>query len=167
MKVGLLSDTHGRDDLVQPAAEQFESREVDALIHSGDVTRVRHIEAILELGIPVHLVYGNCDFNQDSFRQAEAHTPLNAHGKSVLLKFEETLIGVTHGHHERLFDDLRAEEPDYIVHGHTHERRDEVQGGIRYVNPGAVKPANPSIAFLDLSDDTLEFFDVQNEKIGR
>ncbi len=157
MKLGLISDTHGRDDLVEVAAQLFEKNDVDALIHAGDVTEVRHIEPLLNLNIPVHLVYGNCDFNQESFRQAEAHTTLEAHGKSTLMKLEDKVLGVTHGHHGRLFDQLRSENPDYIIHGHTHERRDEVQEGIRYVNPGSVKPSNSSVAFLDLEQDELQY----------
>lgn len=162
MKLGLLSDTHGHSDLVDSAAEIFAEDNVDALIHAGDVTQVQHIQSVLDLDVPLHLVYGNCDFNQEAFRQAEAHTTLTAHGKSALLEYEDKVLGVTHGHHDRMFDQLRSEHPDYIIHGHTHERRDEVQGEIRYVNPGSVKPSNSSIGLLNPREDSLTFVDLNN-----
>lgn len=160
MKLGLLSDTHGRDDLVEGVVDFFDEENVDEMIHSGDVTRVTHIEALFELDVPVHLVYGNCDYNQESFRQASERTPLVLHGSADLLGANGARLGVTHGHYDRLFDELREEEPDYIVHGHTHERRDETLEGIRYVNPGSVKPANSSAAVLDVETEDLTFRDL-------
>jgi putative phosphoesterase len=160
MKLGLLSDTHGRGDLVEGVVEFFAEEDVDEIIHAGDVTRVTHIETLFELDVPTHLVYGNCDYNQESFQQASKNSPLVLHGTADLIEANGSRLGVTHGHFDRLFDELRDQDPDYIVHGHTHERRDEGQGGIRYVNPGSVKPANSSAAVLDTESDELTFRDI-------
>ncbi len=158
MKVGLLSDTHGRTDLVESVTDVFRNLELSAIVHTGDVTRVSHVQPILDLGLTVHLVYGNCDFNHNSFRQAAESTPLTLHGRSGLLNTDGLQVGITHGHHKAVLDQLADSRPDYIVHGHTHVRRDEQKNGIRYINPGSVQPPNSSWATLDLSTGRLDFF---------
>lgn len=160
MKLGLLSDTHGKVELVEKTIQQFKEHQPDVLIHTGDITRVSDINSLFELDIPLHIVFGNCDFNTESFKQAERSTSMVLHGSADLLSINGTKIGITHGHFDRLFDELRQEDPDIIIHGHTHERRDEKQGNVRYINPGSVKPPNSSIAILQPSDEKLQFIDL-------
>jgi predicted phosphodiesterase len=71
-------------------------------------------------------------------------------------------IAVTHGHHglERL---ISEQEYRYVMHGHTHARRDTVIGRTRVINPGALggrKPAPRHIAVLDTASDDLRFIEV-------
>lgn len=160
MRLGLLSDTHGSVEQVETTRAIFESEQPDALVHTGDVTRVEHIQTLLDLGLPFHLVFGNCDYQTQSFQQAEGSVPLVLHGSADILEYDGKLLGMTHGHYDRTFDELREENPDYIVHGHTHERRDEEMDDIRYINPGSVKPPDSSVAILDTETDELKFLDV-------
>jgi putative phosphoesterase len=170
MKIGLLSDTHGRTDLVKSVNVIFRNRGLSALIHAGDVTRLSHIQPLLHLGLTMHLVFGNCDYNPNPFRQAVGSTPLEIHGSSQVLDFDDRTIGITHGHHEPLFDQLIEAEPDFIIHGHTHERRDERDGEVRFINPGSVKPPGSSVAILDLEQEQVDFIDLgetNSEPSGR
>lgn len=160
MLLGLISDTHGYQDLVGEATGRFADRGVDRILHTGDVTQVQHIHPLLELDCPFHLVYGNCDFNTTGFEQAEAHGQLTCGGSGETLRLDGQSIALTHGHHDRILQDLLSDQPDYLIHGHTHERRDETVKGTRVLNPGAVKPPNPSVATLDLETDEVTFYEL-------
>ncbi|MFB6346487.1 MAG: YfcE family phosphodiesterase [bacterium] len=161
MKIGLISDTHGHQDLVEEAADVYASNNVDIIIHTGDVTTVKHIDALIELDCPLHLAFGNCDFNKTSFEQAEAHTTLECAGSGGVLNLDGRTIAFTHGHYDRTLNELLTENPDYLVHGHTHDRRDETISNTRVINPGAIKPPNPSFAILKLQEDKLNFHDLK------
>jgi predicted phosphodiesterase len=53
---------------------------------------------------------------------------------------------------------LAAQEHDYLLHGHTHVRRDERVGKTRVINPGALhRAAEKTVALLDLAADRLEY----------
>ena len=54
---------------------------------------------------------------------------------------------------------LLEEAPDYLLHGHTHCRRDERLDGTRVINPGAlggVQYESRSLCVLDLDTDDLD-----------
>lgn len=157
MLIGLISDTHGYHELVGEAADLFVENNVDRIIHTGDVTRTQHISSLLELDCPLNLVFGNCDFNTTGFEQAEAHGQLTCGGSGTTIDVNGDTLAFTHGHHDRILQNLLAEHPDYLIHGHTHERRDETLDGTRILNPGAVKPPNSSVALLNLETDDVTF----------
>lgn len=161
MKVGLISDTHGHTKLVEYATQEFEGNGVERIIHCGDVTRIEHIESLIHGTVPVHLVFGNCDFNTENFTIADSNTSLQCEGSSSVIELNGLTLGFTHGHYQRLLRQLEDEDPDYIIRGHTHERMDRRSDGIRYINPGAIKPPGSSIAVLDLDTDELTFFDIE------
>ncbi|HIA72082.1 MAG TPA: YfcE family phosphodiesterase, partial [Phycisphaerales bacterium] len=50
---------------------------------------------------------------------------------------------------------------DVIVHGHTHEKRDEMVNNTRCINPGALHHAPVyTVAVLDTSSDSLTFHEL-------
>jgi uncharacterized protein len=147
MRVGLISDTHGR---LRP--EVFTAlRGVDVILHAGDVGPLDVI-AELETIAPVHAVIGNTD-GFDLLPRASEIIELDLAGSRIV---------VLHGHQfgspkpERLRAAYRV--ADVIVYGHTHRQRvDEVEGCL-VVNPGAAGPARfdlqPTVAILTLEPGT-------------
>lgn len=143
MKVGLISDTHGK---LRPAVFDV-FRGVDVILHAGDIGPA-DILAELEAIAPVHAVFGNTD----TFAlQGRA-------GETVDLELEGHRVLVVHGHQfgaptPQL---LHAAYPgrDVIVYGHTHRQRVDDVGGCMMVNPGAAGPARfnlqPAVALLTL-----------------
>ena len=145
MRIGLISDTHGK---LRPAV--FDAfRDIELILHAGDVGP---IDIIIELEAiaPVHAVIGNTD-SQD----------LKPRVVDVLeLKLEGKKIVVVHGHQvgaptpER----LRGAHPnaDIIVYGHTHRQRVDQYNGCLIINPGAAGPPRfdlkPAVAILTLVD---------------
>ena len=148
MRVGLISDTHGR--LRNEVFELFEG--VDRILHAGDIGPL-DLLVELEAVAPVTAVYGNTDRSDVRDRVPAVAT--------------ETLAGwrvvVVHG--DRLGsptpEGLRSAhaEADIIVYGHTHRPlvdRDD-GGSALVVNPGSAGAARfgipPSVGFLTLGDE--------------
>lgn len=152
MKVGLISDTHGK--LRPEVFEVFSG--VDVILHAGDIGGLDIITE-LEAIAPVHAVHGNTD---DFAVRAR-------HGESVDLELEGKRVVVAHGHlfgaptPERLREAFAG--ADVIVYGHTHKALLD-QSSSTVVNPGAAGPARfrlkPSVAIMDLPSLDIAFFDL-------
>ena len=152
MKVGLISDTHGK---LRP--EVFDAfRGVDVILHAGDIGSIDIITS-LEAIAPVHAVHGNSDDFDVRAR----------YGESVNIELEGKRIAMVHGHllgvptPER----LRTAFPhaDIIVYGHTHQPLVN-QDSPMIVNPGAAGPARfkltPSVAILEIPALSVTFVDL-------
>jgi len=119
MLVGLISDTHGR--LSQTALDALEG--CDAIVHAGDIGSSSVLWR-LEAVAPVTAVLGNCDYSD--------------YGPTVntlaRVTFDGVRVSLVHKPpHPALID----ADISLVVHGHTHRRRDEMVGGIRFINPGS------------------------------
>jgi predicted phosphodiesterase len=70
-------------------------------------------------------------------------------------------LAFTHGHLPRLVQEAMQTGADYLLHGHTHEVRDERICGVRVINPGALfRAARYTAALLDPEADRLEFIEI-------
>lgn len=147
MKVGLISDTHGK--LRNSVLDAFAG--VDAILHAGDIGSL-DIITTLETLAPVHAVHGNTD-----------DFDIRAHyGESVSVELAGVKIVIAHGHLLGAPTPvrLRAEFPDadVIIYGHTHVPLVDRTTRPVVINPGAAGPARfqlkPSVAILELP--TLE-----------
>lgn len=145
MKIGLISDTHGR--LRAEVFDHFAG--VDRILHAGDVgphDLLLELEAIA----PVTAVLGNTD----SF-------DLRARlGEVAELELDGQRVVVAHGHQlgSPTPAALRKAHPGaaVIVYGHTHRPLVEEEDGVLVVNPGSAGAARfgipPSIGILSLSN---------------
>jgi uncharacterized protein len=140
MKVGLISDTHGR---VRP--EVFDVfTDIDLILHAGDVGGA---DVLVELAAiaPVRAVAGNVD-------PPDGRWPL-----ALDIELEGVRVHVSHGHQLGSPTPRRmAAHADaaVIVFGHTHKPVVQQVGPSLVVNPGAAGPARfdlqPSVALLTL-----------------
>ena len=111
MRIGVVSDTHGKAEYLRQALAQM--GKIDLLIHAGD----HYKDAISigkEMGIKVVAVGGNCDWHVTT----PAEEVLEVHGYRIL---------VTHGHLQgvksdniKLVERLRDDKYDLIIYGHSH-----------------------------------------------
>lgn len=157
-RLGILSDTHGRTPLARKAIDTLLARGATRIIHLGDVGN----EAILDLlaGIEAMVVFGNCDDERSLARYAMALGIHVVHPGTVI-EIKSRRIGLTHGHIESEVARLFAERPDILLHGHTHEIRDDVVGRTRVLNPGALHRASRHTAMLlDPETGAAEWIDV-------
>jgi uncharacterized protein len=145
MRVGLISDTHGR---LRPGVfEAFAG--VDLILHAGDVGPPE-ILVELEAIAPVHAVMGNTDMFDLRSRA----------GDVVEMELAGQRVVVVHGHELGSPTPalLRSSYPDadVIVYGHTHQQRADTLDGCLIINPGAAGPARfklrPAVAILTLEE---------------
>lgn len=148
MKIGVLSDTHLTR--VTPALERIleeQVREVDLLIHAGDIVSLPVYRFLQQR--PIEAVQGNMD---ELALRRELPEKKN-------LTLENFKIGLMHGWGSPmgLEERLKREFPgvDAIIYGHSHIPAHHWSDGIFFFNPGSVSGyrGKPSIGILHLDAD--------------
>ena len=133
LRIFVLGDTHNR----LPGNIASLADGVDEIWHLGDVCAETILDELRALGPPVILVRGNCDSNPE--------WPLVVDLVRNDLRFRL----------QHISPDEAPDDCDVLLHGHTHVPRNEVIGGVRFLNPGCVTRPNrgspPSVAFLEMS----------------
>jgi putative phosphoesterase len=164
MLLALLSDTHDNAQNTRAALALFARRSPAAYLHAGDLVSPEMLP--LFTGLSFHFVFGNNEYDLAALRSGALAHGVHCHELLADLTFSGKRVALLHGHQpgalERLLEGGRH---DYIIHGHTHVRRDErIRTGdhvSRVINPGALQRARTkSVALLDLATDRLEFLDV-------
>jgi len=174
MKIGIVSDTHGRVDLLRLALDAFAGRGVQAVVHCGDIDSRACLEALAELGVPAYAVGGNMDTpdhdNPDAGLSSTAAAGVTFAWESLTFPTAEGFVAVTHGHLPDVFAKLVNNPANkFVLHGHTHSQRDEHfdrRGAdpVHVINPGALSrprhPTHPTVATLDTERHVVEFIDM-------
>lgn len=127
----VCSDIHRRKDLYEKVLEK--EKNIDGVIIAGDLEmeadRVREMTPV-----PVYMVAGNCD-------------GWDAPELPLVISFAagSHRIMVTHGHRfsvpwlGELEKEARKRKADIVIFGHTHCHFDQIQKGVRYLNPGSLR----------------------------
>ncbi len=128
MKIGLISDTHGK--LPEDVFNVF--KKVDLILHAGDIGNFNILKRLKELA-PVYAVYGNIDNYSVASR-----LPLK-----ISFKLEEVQILMMHniGNIRNFAWQIKRGDfhpiPDMVVFGHTHHPFYQKIGNTYFVNPGS------------------------------
>ncbi|MCE5327557.1 MAG: metallophosphatase family protein [Planctomycetaceae bacterium] len=168
MKIGIVSDSHGKSVRLRRAMEIFIAADADAVVHCGDICSLDDVEllAMGPSGRPQpHLVAGNMDRNRPALLAAARHWNVRYHDEVIEVPIGEgEYLAAVHGHIPSLLSDLIDDEQfPYVCHGHTHDTRDERVGITRVINPGALYDARPlTVAILDTDTDELTFHEVED-----
>ncbi len=147
MFIGVISDTHNETELTRRAIRLFESFEVEAILHCGDVGAL--IPPLFS-GFNVYFVRGNTDHSADFAKlPSEKATLFEEVGK---LEIAGKKIAFLHGDDfEKLNDLVGSNNWDMVCYGHTHHRSSRVYGKTLALNPGAIsRSVRPSVAVVDL-----------------
>ncbi|MCE1248861.1 MAG: YfcE family phosphodiesterase [Firmicutes bacterium] len=139
MKIGVLSDTHGK--LNPGIATAFDG--VDMILHAGDIGDIRILYE-LEGIAPVQAVFGNSDSyiiagetrEQIVFEEGGVNFALT-HGAGAYNNILERLANMFHGR-----------GIDIIVFGHTHKPYACSHGEHFFFNPGC---ASGSVGIIELN----------------
>jgi len=167
MKIGILSDTHNLTNHIRAALAVFEKEGITRLFHCGDITTEETLA--LFTGWDITFVWGNMALAQPSLPAAARQFDLRPPVPLVRVTLDGASITALHGH-ERLSSLINSPLPDgiargYVLHGHTHQRRDERCGPIRVINPGALggtRRESRSVAILDVAADELRFVEIED-----
>ncbi|MDZ4831768.1 MAG: YfcE family phosphodiesterase [Phycisphaerae bacterium] len=142
--LGILSDSHGQHLRVRRAVQLLQEQGATHFVHLGDLGE-RELDELA--GLPVRVVFGNCDDERTLERYARS-LEIEVLHPGGCFEFEGRRIGVTHGHLLDELDRLFRAQVDFLLHGHTHQRSDATVDGVRVINPGALHRATPHTAAI-------------------
>ena len=161
MLIGLISDTHIPDRAkIIPEKVLTSFKDVDLIIHAGDLTTTRVIDELEEIA-PVIAIQGNMD------RVAGLRLP-----NAKVIEAEGVKIGVVHGEvyprgdTQQLLYLARQLDVNILVSGHSHQPKIEQVEDVLLLNPGSpIVPrlADRTVMLLEINDKNV---DVEIIKIG-
>ncbi|MDY6935330.1 MAG: YfcE family phosphodiesterase [Spirochaetota bacterium] len=156
MKIGLISDTHNNIDITKRAVEVFKERNVDMVIHGGDLTSPRMIDLFKELSCI--FILGNGDFEVELINKKSRNLGFAAAQYSCDLKLDNKRLFAMHGNDAKTIKDvIRSGEYDYIIKGHTHCYENYISNNTRVINPGSLQDGKENfIAILNTGDDEVD-----------
>jgi uncharacterized protein len=160
MRIAVVSDTHSRYATVEAALKLIEERRVERILHCGDI---EDADTVWLFPGTTHFVFGNCDSERQSIRQAIYGVGATLHEPFGNLIADEANIAFTHGDDKRLFRQLEeSDKYDYLFYGHTHVAAEHRTGRTRVINPGALHRANPkTFLILDTATGVTETVNVE------
>jgi len=139
VKIVIISDTHTDSIDNLPGRVLDELSGADMIIHAGDFTGKRVLDALRKIG-PFRGVYGNID-GPDVRKELPAIDVIQAGDFS---------IGVNHpaegGSPLTLEHRLRPKFPGVqaIIHGHSHRTKNDFRDGVLWFNPGSATGKFPA-----------------------
>lgn len=162
MKIGIISDTHDNFGNLEVALGLLRLEEVDTLIHCGDLCRPYIVMQMSDFD--TWIAQGNMDRYSGLAQSAEEM--LGAGRLAWIQKpiLDGHAIAVIHGDNEEALNNLISSgQYDYVFHGHTHRRRDQLVGRTRVINPGALGGTyrqSYSFCILDLQTGESRFIEI-------
>jgi len=159
MKIGIVSDSHGKVRRLAEAVELLRQRGAEAIVHCGDIGSPQCLEVLGRAGVPAYAVAGNMDRHLERLRQEASRSGVHFSDETVLVPLSDSrYLAATHGNQPQAIEALLAEGRfAYVCCGHTHRPRNERVGTTRIVNPGALHHAHPrTVALLDTETDAVE-----------
>lgn len=157
--IGLVSDSHGEWLRTRKAMDVLRSKHCERILYMGDVETHEVLDALA--GNCVTMVFGNCDYVSNLYEYA-VMLGLEVQHPAGVIAVDEKRIAFLHGDDNSQFQQFLDDDSiDVVVHGHTHEKRDEVVNNTRCINPGALHRAPVyTVAVLDTADDTLTYYEL-------
>ena len=153
MRIGVIADTHIPDRakvIPQQILEAF--KEVDMVIHAGDLVDSSVLDKLKAVCKNVRAVWGNMD-------PVEVRKKLP---EKEIIEIENCKIGIIHGYgHPNKLIDLVTEifKNDFvnlIIFGHSHSALNKKRGNIIYFNPGSptdkISALNNSYGIIEIND---------------
>jgi uncharacterized protein len=133
LRIGVVSDTHNQLRNVARIVELFNAARVERVVHTGDITQARTLEAFEALAAPLVGVFGNND-ERGPLRAAAERAGVRLEEPPLSLAWAERRLLVLHDPH--FLSEIELAEHDVVLHGHTHRAVCERRGGALVFNPG-------------------------------
>ncbi len=149
MKIGIVSDSHKKVELLQNALNILKNNGVQFIIHAGDIVLEESLQLLEDSGLPYQAVFGNNDFNllnlSDKYNIANEPHYFDIDNISVkLMHYPYYLNGDT----------------DLVVFGHTHYFEAEYKNDTLYINPGEICARKKPISEFALIEKNKEGWSV-------
>jgi putative phosphoesterase len=132
VRIGVVSDTHNHLPNVRRIVELLNAARVDRVVHTGDITQAKTLDALAGLEAPLLGVFGNNDLERAALEAAAArHGFVFSDGPLRALWAGRRIVVV---HDPRELEGLPGLE--VALHGHTHRLTVERGPGRLVFNPG-------------------------------
>lgn|SRR3989338_5354377 len=158
--IALISDTHENEEATAKAVAIIKQRNPELVIHLGDIISPPML-SFFE-GLKMRIIYGNNDGEKLGLRHKAQKLGFEGPFEDIEFTHKGKKLYAYHGTDaNRLNQRIFYGNYDYVLCGHTHQKRDEKVKGTRVINPGALLRCNPyTIAFLDAEKDDVEFVEI-------
>jgi putative phosphoesterase len=162
MKIGVLSDTHGKLEITRAAIDLLCGRGAELILHCGDIDSVAVVQ--LFRGIPAQFVFGNWDHSRTALLGAIREIGAKGDDGPGRILLAGKQIGWIHGH-------VRGERPrlessgelDFLFYGHSHKAETHRTGKTLVINPGALHRTRlKTVALVDLATGEWQHLTVSN-----
>jgi putative phosphoesterase len=162
MRIGIVADSHDDISALRIALSGLQSEGVGHLIHCGDLCGPSVVPEMSAFNTWV--ARGNMDRHPALESVAASYLGPGRLAVVHRLTLGGHAIAVVHGDDLHLLSQLVSSARfAYVLHGHTHVRRDECFSGTRVVNPGAVgsrRTGRQSYCILDLTYGEISFREI-------
>lgn len=134
MRIGVVGDTHNNLRSVQRIVEIFNGEDVSRVVHTGDITQSKVLDAFAALNATLHGVFGNNDLERETLEAAARLHRMQIVDGPLEVEWSRRRILVVHDPRE--LDDHLSPAHALAIHGHTHLHRLEEVSGTLIFNPG-------------------------------
>ena len=158
--IGIISDTHENVAAIERAVAMLKQSSLTHVLHLGDIISppvLPHFE-----GLPMRFIFGNNDGERAGLQAKANELGFGEIGDELELQIEEKRVYAYHGTRPKILKAaIDSQQYDFVLYGHSHERRDEQIGRTRVINPGALfKAPAYTFALLDCRSGELRFIEV-------
>jgi putative phosphoesterase len=163
LKICILSDSHDHRAPFAAAVAEAKALGAEAVLHCGDLVAPSTLHAVLEFGLPIHLIHGNnagdvfnlCRFSQEAGNQVSYYGP---DGSFVLA--QKRIFIVHYPHYAKAM--ALTGDFDLVCNGHEHraviERIRNIKGGETLrIDPGTVGGVSAPATYVFGDLKTLKF----------
>jgi putative phosphoesterase len=147
MRIGVVSDTHDRAEVIADAIRLLQEQHVELILHCGDIETPE--TARLFKPIPTHFVFGNWDKDRSKLAAAIKEVGGTHHDSFGAIELAGKRLAWVHSHERHQLRQLEHSDFfDYLFYGHTHVREQHRTGKTLVANPGALFRANPKTCIV-------------------
>ena len=127
MRIGIISDSHKRDDYTKEVLDFLISKEIAYIIHAGDFGTEENLNLLKLTNLPYIGVYGNNDAHL-----AKVSHKYNIKKEPYYFKIKETTFKLMH------LPFYMSGDSDVVIFGHTHIFEHDFKGNSLFLNPGEI-----------------------------
>lgn len=135
MKILIISDSHGNIANLKHVMGFARKIKAGAVIHCGDWNSLDAVNAVVNFNIPIYSVLGNADIDPKTEKLLNRMCK-KFDQKYLEVEIEGKRIGIIHDLKDFKHKDISL---DILFTGHIHRQKEEIEMGLRVVNPGALE----------------------------
>lgn len=168
MLIGLMSDSHDNIQGTRDALRAFSKRDVELILHAGDMIGSGNCYTFEGADVPIKLVYGNNDGDREGLMREFQRVGGEYLGDFGEIEADGLKIAMLHGTKDSLVRAVVASQIyDVVVRGHNHRAEATRVGKTMLVNPGEIWghfTGLSSVAVLDTSNMKVESIELGRYK---